>query len=77
MPGRWVTRKDLDGLLVDEPQACFVAQAIVAEPGLRTVEQCIHSLLESGEEVRGQGDDRQIVKDQRIVGYIEIRYRTT
>jgi hypothetical protein len=77
MPGRWVTRKDLDGLLVDQPMACFVSHAIVAEPGLRTVEQCIEDLLEAGERVHGDGDDRQILKNEQIVGFIEIRYRIT
>ena len=48
MPGRWVTRKDLDGFPTGEPLARFVANAILAEPGLRTVEQCIAELLEEG-----------------------------
>lgn len=77
MPGRWVTRKDLDGLLVDEPMACFVADAIVAEPGLRSVEQCIQDLLELDEEVQGKGDDLQILKYGSVVGFIEIRHRIT
>lgn len=77
MPGRWVSRKDLDGMLVDAPLPCFVTHAIVAEPGVRTVEQCIAELLEAGEEIQGEGDSRQVVKDGVVVGFIEIRYRLT
>lgn len=77
MPGRWVSRKNLDGVPVREPLACFIARAIVAEPGLRTVEQCIHDLLEPGEEVRGESDERQILKAGCVVGFIEIRHRAT
>lgn len=77
MPGRWVTRKDLNGLVRGKPLPCFVAHAIVAEPGVRTVEQCVQDLLDEGEEAQGDADSRRVVKEGRVVGYIEIRHRMT
>ena len=77
MPGRWVTRKDADGFVVDEPLECYVAHAIVATPGVRTVEGCIAQLLDDDEAVRGIGNDLEIVKGGEVVGTIEIRYRPT
>jgi hypothetical protein len=77
MPGRWVSRKALNGETVSEPLACFVAHAIVAEPGLRSVDQCIKALLKEGEEAVGDGDSRQIVKDGIVVGFMDISHRIT
>lgn len=75
MPARWVTRKNVDGRDVGEPQKCFVANAIVAEPGVRTVEQCIAALVGAGETVIGNSDKRPVMSDGQLVGYITITHR--
>jgi hypothetical protein len=51
---------------------CFVKNAIVAEPGLRTVEECIALLLRDGEVCEGAEDRRKILSGDRTAGYIEI-----
>jgi len=75
MPARWVVRKDVEGRDVGESLACFLSDAIVAEPGLRTVEQCIAELVGAGETVVGDSDKRPIFKSGGLVGYISITRR--
>jgi hypothetical protein len=72
MPGRWVYRKDLQGQIDSAPLQCFVEGAIVAEPGTRTVGQCIATLLREGEGCEGHGEVRPIRKDRQLVGYIHV-----
>lgn len=73
MPLRWVTRRDVNGREDALPVRCFVEGAVVAEPGLRTVGQCISSLLRDGEQCDDdKSNQRPIKKDGRLVGYIDI-----
>lgn len=72
MPLRWATRRDIEGKEVAPPLRCFVEGAIIAEPGLRTVGQCIADLLAEGETCIGTADKRPVMKDGRLVGYIDI-----
>jgi len=76
MPTRWVTRMDVDGQPLREPMKCFIEGAIIAEPGFRTVEQCVAELIEPGEVCIGHSDRRPIMKDGKLVGYVAIDYRT-
>ena len=72
MPLRWVVRKDVVGRETAPALRAFVEGAIVAEPGLRTVDQCVASLLGEGEECEGVTDKRPIRKDGKLIGYIDI-----
>ncbi len=72
MPLRWVTRRNLDGREASPPRRAFVVGASVSEPGLRTVEQCVASLLNEGEGCKGTSERLLILKDGRLVGHIDI-----
>ena len=72
MPARWVYRTDDSGSIVSPPLKCFVEGAIIAEPGMRTVGQCIASLLQAGEGCEGTGDVRPVRRDGHVVGHIHI-----
>jgi hypothetical protein len=76
MPARWVVRRDPNGHEVAAPVRCFVAGAIVAEPGVRTVEQCIADLITGDEEVVGGSEKQLILRAGVFVGYIEITRET-
>lgn len=72
MPQRWVTRRDIEWRELAPPMRCFVEGAIVAEVGVRRVEECVAALLEPDERCVGVGDKRPIEKDGKLVGFIEI-----
>lgn len=72
MPQRWVIRRDADGKADGEPLRCFVEHAILAEPGLRRVEECVAALVRDGEECSSRLDKRPITKAGEYVGFIEI-----
>lgn len=72
MPARWITRRTVDGKAVSNSLRCFIEGAIVAEPGFRTVEQCIAELVAEDETVVGRSDNRPIMKDGQLIGYIEV-----
>jgi hypothetical protein len=72
MGSRWVVRRDTKGRQVGEPLRCFLPGAIVAEPGLRTLEQCITILLIDGECAEGNSDKRVIKHEGKLSGYIHI-----
>jgi len=72
MPQRWVTRRDVDGKAEGEPLRCFVEHAILAEPGLRRVEECVAALVQEGEECTSKAEKRPINRDGLFVGFIEI-----
>jgi hypothetical protein len=72
MPMRWVTRRDVEGREVAPPLRCFVEGALVAEPGLRTVGQCVIELVAPDETCLGTADKRPVMKDGKLVGYIDI-----
>jgi len=72
MPQRWVVRRDAEGKAVAEPLRCFVENAILAEPGLRRVEECVAALVHDGEECTPKSDKRPITKGGLYVGFIEI-----
>jgi hypothetical protein len=72
MPFRWVIRRDLQGRVASRPTRSHVEGAIVPEPGLRSVEQCVSALLIHGETCEGTSGKRPIFKAGTLVGYIEI-----
>ena len=69
---RLVIRRNLEWKQDSLPLRAYVDGAIVAEPGLRTVEQCISSLLRESEGCEGDSDTRPIRRRGQLVGYIEI-----
>ena len=69
---RWVIRRDLNGQIESEPLRCFMPNAIVAEPGIRRVEECVASLVRDGETCKGRECIRPIFLDDVTVGYIEV-----
>jgi hypothetical protein len=75
MPAGWVARMNVDHAPVGDPLRCFLSDAIVAVPGVRTVEQCIADLVTSGETVIGDSNKRPIMKSGQLVGYISITRR--
>ena len=72
MPYRWVTRRDTEGREHSPAARAHVEGAIVSEPGVRTVEQCVAALLADGEECQGASNKRPIFKAGVLVGYIDI-----
>ena len=72
MPQRWVIRRDSNGKSESEPLRCFVEHAIVAEPGVRRVEECVTALLRDGEECTSTAERRPITKSGVYVGFIDI-----
>jgi hypothetical protein len=72
MTERWVIRRDVNGQIESEPLRCFMPHAIVAQPGVLTVEQCVASLVRDGEVCSGREAIRPIFLDNVLVGYIEV-----
>jgi hypothetical protein len=72
VPIRWVVRRSLDGYEAAPPMKCLADDSIAAEPGLRSVAQCVAILLEDGESCEGVSDKRPVLKDGQLVGYIDI-----
>jgi hypothetical protein len=72
MPQRWVIRRDTNGKPEGEPLRCFVEHAILAEPGLRLVEECVTALVHDGEECSSKADKGPITRDGVYVGFIEV-----
>ena len=72
MPMRWATRWDVEGREVAAPMRCVKEGTVDSEPGLRTAEQCVVTLLNEGEGCEGTSDRRTIKKNGKLVGYIEI-----
>lgn len=72
MPQRWVIRRDTNGKAEGEPLRCFVEHAILAEPGLLRVEECVAALTQADEDCTSTADKRPIKKAGVYIGYIEI-----
>jgi hypothetical protein len=72
MPSRRVVRLDTQGRETSERLRCYCLGAIVAEPGLLNLEQCLAILLTDGECVEGISDELAIKRDGELVGYIQI-----
>jgi hypothetical protein len=72
MPFRWVIRRDLEGRETSRPARSHIEGAIVSEPGLRSVEQCVYALLDDDETCEGRSNKRPIFKAGTLVGYIDI-----
>jgi len=72
VPQRWVVRRDLQGHPEHEPLRCYVDNAVIAEPGLRTVAQCIAELLRENEECIGEGDHRLVHRDGTLMAHIDV-----
>jgi hypothetical protein len=72
VPIRWVVRRSVDGYEAAPPMRCLADDTIAAEPGLRSVAECVAILLEEGERCEGVSDKRPVRKFGQLVGYIEI-----
>lgn len=70
MPGRWAIRRDVFGKAEGEALRCFLPHAIVAEPGLRSIDQCVSMLLGEGETCAGGDQDQVILRNGQVVGHI-------
>jgi len=72
MAARRIVRLDLEGREVRKPLRCIFPGAIAAEPGIRTIEQCIAMLLIDGESAEGDSDRRVVTQAGKVVGYIDL-----
>jgi hypothetical protein len=71
---RWITRKNSSGAVVQGPVPCYDLTTIAAIPGMRTAAECVHLLLNDGEEIEG-GLEQPVIKIVRggyVVGYFEL-----
>jgi hypothetical protein len=66
----WVTRRNVDGSEVAEPMRCIEPDAILAQPGHRSVAECLALLVARDEECSGDGGNRPIKKSGQLVGYL-------
>lgn len=68
---KWVTRLSESGVHVSGTKKCneFAAQFPSALPPL---EDCIEELLSPGEEVKGHGFQRAILRGSSIVGFVQV-----
>jgi hypothetical protein len=71
---RWITRKTVDGLEVAPPRRCYDPATIAAIPGVRTVEECVQTLLGKDERIDNGLDQPKIPikRGNSLVGYFEI-----
>jgi hypothetical protein len=71
---RWITRKSVDGAVVEPPTRCYDPASIAAIPGVRTIEECVRFLLEDDESIEGGLDQPTIAikRGEALVGYIEV-----
>jgi hypothetical protein len=69
-----LVRKTLEGIAVGPPRQCYGVTSIVAIPGVRTVEEWVHALLEDDESiVEGLDQPRiHIKRGDAVIGYFEI-----
>ena len=67
---KWVTRLDLYGRAVWASALCGDSPEQL--PGMLSIEEHSHRLLEPGEGLAGYGNYLAILRDLRIVGYIEV-----
>jgi hypothetical protein len=67
---KWVTRLDLYGRAVWASALCGDSLDLI--PGLVSIEEHSRRLLEPGEGLAGYGTCLPILKDLRIVGFIEV-----
>jgi hypothetical protein len=71
---RFLVRRTTDGVAIGPARQCYGVTAVVAVPGVRTVEEWVHALLEDDESVVGALDQPKItiVRGDDVVGYFEI-----
>ena len=69
---KWVTRRDVDGKIVSQPELCLDKGQAVQASTRKTVDECIASLLEPHEIVEGRQALRKIFVRGDIAGFIEI-----
>jgi hypothetical protein len=72
MHAQWVFRRNEKGEVVGTPLRCLDEDAIVAEPGILPMEECLSLLLREGESCGGKTHKRFVLRDGKIVGYIEL-----
>lgn len=72
MPFRWVSRRDVEGRETAPAIRGHIEGAIVSEPGVRTIEECVAALIETGESCVGTSNKRPVMKAGALVGYIDI-----
>ena len=68
----WVARQNLDGSLAVEPILCVEVDVMVAQPGHRTLRECLEILIADGERCTGEGSRRPIEKSGHLVGYLTL-----
>ena len=69
---RWVTRRDVDGKMVSQPELCLEGSLGSQAQTLKTVDEWIATLLEPHEIVEGRQALRKIHARGQIAGFIEI-----
>jgi hypothetical protein len=71
---RWITRKTLGGIAVERPRRCYDAASIIAIPGMRTIDECVHLMLREDEVIVDSLDQLtiHIKRAGAVVGYFEI-----
>src|SRR5215212_11524541 len=66
---KWVTRRDVDGKIVSQPELCLDKGQAVQASTRKTVDECIASLLEPHEIVEGRQALRKIFVRGDIAGF--------
>lgn len=69
---KWVIRHDLDGNKVGSPEMCLVESRGPQVGGLKTVDECIASLLAPHETAEAQRPLRKILIRDEVVGFISV-----
>jgi hypothetical protein len=69
---KWVTRRDIDGRFVSDPELCLENNQSARESGVRTIDERIATLLEHHEIVEGHQGLRKIHARGSVVGFFEI-----
>lgn len=69
---KWVIRRSLSGLDESLAELCLDHTPLIKNTGLRTVDDCIASMLKVDEQVQGRTDRREIRRGATVVGYIHI-----
>jgi hypothetical protein len=69
---KWVTRRDVDGKIVSQPEFCLEKNQVARATGIKTIDEHVASLLETHEIVEGQYALRKIHARGQVVGFIEL-----
>jgi hypothetical protein len=69
---KWVTRRDIDGKIVSQPELCLEESQASRKQTRKTIDEWIGSLLGPHESVEGHQALRKIYARGEIAGFIEI-----